>query len=186
MEDTEIIDLYFLRQEAAITETSKKYGAYLNQVAFNILGSREDTEEILSDTFLAAWNTIPPQRPRVLRHYLSRITRNLSFDRMDYRTAGKRNSNMVTLLSELEDCIPDRKNDLESILETKEIGKAINRFLSELSKEDCALFLQRYYYSMPVAELEKRHGLSEGVVKYRLSNLRKKLRRNLKKEGIAV
>ncbi len=186
MEDAGIIALYFARQEAAITETSKKYGAYLNQAAYNILGSREDTEEVLSDTFLAAWNTIPPQRPRVLRHYLSRITRNLAFDRLDYRRAGKRNPNMVTLLSELEDCIPDRKTDLESVMETKEIGAAINRFLSEQTKEDCALFVSRYYYSMPIAVLEKRFGLSEGMVKYRLSVLRKKLRRNLEREGITV
>ncbi len=186
MEDTEIIDLYFQRQEAAISETSKKYGAYLNQVAYNILRSREDTEEILTDTYLAAWNTIPPQHPRVLRHYLSRITRNLSFDRMDYRMAEKRNSNMAAVLSELEECVPDRKNDLESIMETKEIGAVINRFLAELSKADCALFLNRYYYGMPIAVLEKSHGLTEGMVKYRLSSLRKKLRRCLEREGITV
>lgn len=186
MEDTEIIELYFDRQEAAIWETSKKYGAYLNQVAYSILGSREDTEEILSDTYLAAWNAIPPQRPRVLRHFLSRITRNLAFDRMDYRTAGKRNANMDAVLSELGECIPDRKNDLETIMESKEIGAAINSFLAALSKPDCALFLNRYYYSQPILVLAKRHGLSEGMVKYRLSVLRRKLRSHLKKEGITL
>ncbi len=186
MEDTEIIELYFRRQEAAISETSKKYGAYLNRIAYNILGSREDTEEILSDTYLAAWNAIPPQRPRVLRHFLSRITRNLSFDRMDYRTAGKRSRNMEALLSELEECIPDRRNDLETILESREIGKAINDFLGTLEKTDCALFVNRYYYNLPIAVLAKRFHLSEGMVKYRLSTLRRKLRRSLEREGISV
>lgn len=186
MEDTGIIELYIQRRETALAETAKKYGGYLNQVAYNILSSREDTEEVVSDTYLAAWNTIPPQRPRVLRHYLSRITRNLAFDRLDYRRAGKRNANLETLLSELEECIPDWKNDLELVMERKEIAGAINRFLSEQSKADCALFLNRYYYSMPIAALEKRHGLSEGAIKYRLSVLRKKLRQSLKREGIAV
>lgn len=186
MEDTEIIELYFQRREAAVEETAKKYGGYLNQVAYNILSSREDTEEIVSDTYLAAWNTIPPQRPRVLRHFLSRITRNMALDRLDYRLAGRRNDHMVMVLSELEECIPDRRNDLEEILETKAIGEVLNRFLAAQSREDCALFLERYYYSMTVAEIGMRHGMTEGVVKYRLSTLRKKLRGCLNREGIAV
>ncbi len=186
MEDAGIIELYMARQEAAITETSQKYGPYLNQIAYNILTSREDTEEVLSDTYLAAWNTIPPQLPRVLRHYLSRITRNLAFDRMDYRMAARRNGNLSAVLSELEDCVPDRGSDLEAVMESREIGAVINRFLSELNRADCALFLNRYYYSMPIAALEKRFDLSEGAVKYRLGSLRKKLRRHLEKEGIAL
>lgn len=186
MEDAEIINLYFLRRESAIDETAKKYGSYLNQVAYNILRSREDTEEIVSDTYLAAWNAIPPQRPNAFRHFLSRITRNLSFDRLDYMTAKRRNPNMTTVLSELEDCVPDRKSDLESLMEAREMAASINRFLSGLSKAECALFLQRYYYSMTVSEIGKRHSLSEGTVKYRLSSLRRKLRKHLEKEGITV
>ncbi len=186
MEDTEIIKLYFARQEAAVTETSKKYGAYLNQVADHILRSREDTEEVVSDTYLAAWNAIPPQRPRVLRHFLSRITRNLALDRLDYLTAGRRNRNMNVLLSELEACLPDQHSNPETILETKELGAAINRFLGTQSKADCALFLHRYYHSMTVAELMKTYGLSEGTVKYRLSCLRRRLKKHLSQEGIVV
>lgn len=186
MEDIEIIKLYFGRQEAAVTETSKKYGAYLNQVAYNILRSREDTEEVVSDAYLAAWNAIPPQYPKVLRHFLSRITRNLAFDRLDYLTAGRRNRNMVTLLSELEDCLPDHGSDPSVILETRELGIAINRFLGTLSKADCALFLYRYYHSMTVTEIMEKHQLSEGTVKYRLSSLRRKLKKHLEREGIAV
>lgn len=186
MEDTEIIALYFSRNESAIAETSKKYGSYLNQVAYNILRTREDTEEILSDTYLAAWNAIPPQRPNVFRHFLSRITRNLSLDRLDYITAKCRNPNMTAVLSELEDCLPDRGSDPEAMMEAKELGAVINRFLSGLDREASALFLQRYYYNLTAAEIGRRHALSEGTVKYRLSVLRRKLRRHLEKEGITV
>ncbi len=186
MEDAEIIKLYFARRESALAETAKKYGPYLNQVAYNILGSREDTEEVVSDTYLCAWNTIPPQRPRVFRHFLSRITRNLALDRLDYLTAQRRNRNMVTLLSELEDCIPDPRSGLECAMESREIGAVINSFLSTLSKADCALFLHRYYHSMTVSQLMKYYGLSEGMVKYRLSSMRKKLKKHLEREGIAV
>ncbi len=186
MKDAEIIELYVQRKEAAIAQTARKYGAYLNQVAYNILRSREDTEEIVSDTYLAAWNAIPPQHPRVFRHFLSRITRNLSFDRLDYRMAGKRSGHMDTLLSELEDCIPDRSASLESRMETKAIGTAINGFLSQQSKNDCALFVCRYFYGMTVMEIGKRQGMSEGTVKYRLGLLRRKLRKHLEREGITV
>lgn len=186
MEDTEIITLYFSRSESAIAETAKKYGSYLNQVAYNILRSPEDTEEIVQDTYLAAWNVIPPQWPRAFRHFLSRITRNLSFDRLDYITAQCRNHNLSTVLSELEDCIPDRTNDPEARMEAKLLGEAINAFLAKQSASDCAIFLSRYYYSMTVAEISKRYSLTEGTVKYRLSSLRGKLRKHLQKEGIAV
>lgn len=186
MEDTEIINLFFSRSEAAIGETSKKYGSYLNQIAYNILRIREDTEEVVQDTYLAAWNSIPPQRPTVFRHFLSRITRNLSFDRLDYIMAKRRNPNLVTALSELEDCIPDRQQDPQQLMEAKLLGESVNRFLSGLSKAECAIFLHRYYYSMTVSEIGKMYSLSEGTVKYRLSSLRKRLRRHLEKEGISV
>lgn len=186
MEDTEIIQLYFSRRESALVETEKKYGAYLNQIAYHILRSREDTEEVLQDTYLAAWNTIPPQRPNVFRHFLARITRNLSFDRLDYITAKRRNPNMTAVLSELEDCIPDQKGDPQERLEAKLLGEALNRFLAGLKREDCALFLCRYFHSMTIGEICSHTALSEGSVKYRLSVLRTKLRRQLEKEGIPV
>lgn len=186
MEDTEIISLYFQRRESAIGETSKKYGSYLNQVAYNILRSREDAEEIVQDTYLAAWNAIPPQYPNVFRHFLSRITRNLAFDRLDYLTAKRRNPNMLAVLSELEECIPDPGSNPESILEEKLTGESINTFLAMQNKEDCALFLCRYYYSMTIEDIGKRFSLSEGKVKYRLSRLRRRLQKHLEQEGIAV
>lgn len=186
MNDTQIIDLYFSRNESAISETEKKYGSYLNQVAYNILRCREDTEEVVEDTYYAAWNTIPPARPDVLKHYLSRITRNLSHDRLDYTTAKRRNRHMTILLSELEECIHDPKSNPEAAWETKAVGAALNRFLGKLDRMDCKIFVCRYYYSMTVSEVAEKYGLSPRRVKYRLGCLRKELRKHLEKEGVAV
>ena len=186
MDDTKIIKLYFQRSESAIAETARKFGAYLNQIAYNILRCREDTEEIVSDTYIAAWNSIPPTVPASLKHYLSRITRNLSFDRMDYLTAGRRNAHMNILLSELEDCLPDPQSSPEQQWEAKEIGQSLNRFLGSLGPEDCRIFLSRYFYGQTIRELTEACGISESKLKYRLACLRRKLRNQLEKEGIAL
>ena len=113
MEDTQIVALFFARSEEAISETSKKYGRYLKTIAGNVLPSSEDVEEILNDVYLAAWNSIPPNRPPVLKYYLSRIVRNLSFKRIEYLTAEKRGGNADILLQELEDCIPDTRRNMQ-------------------------------------------------------------------------
>lgn len=186
MDDTQIIELYFGRSESAIWETAKKYGAYLNQISYQILRCREDTEEIVEDTYLAAWNTIPPTRPLVLRHFLSRITRNLSFNRLDYLTAKQRNRHMAVLLSELEDCVEDTGQNPEEQYQTREIAKVINRFLKNLSTEECRIFLCRYFYSMTIPEIAEKYGLKQRTVKYRLNLLRKSLKMQLEKEGIFV
>lgn len=186
MEDTQIIQLYFARSEAAIEETASKYGPYLNQVAFNILRCREDTEEVVEDTYLAAWNAIPPAVPLVLKHFLSRITRNLSFTRLDYLTAKRRNSQLDMLLSELDECLPDRRGSAEDIWEAKQIGHALNRFLDALDQTDCRIFLNRYYYGMTIGEISEKYGIPQRKVKYRLSCLRKQLRSHLTKEGVTV
>ncbi len=186
MEDTKIIALYFQRSENAILETAKKYGTYLNQIAYRILGSPQDAEEMVEDTYLAAWNTIPPTKPDVLKHFLSRITRNLSFDRLDYLTAGRRNSKMDLLLSELEECIPAMDSDPEMVMEAKQIGESINRFLETLSRTDCKIFLNRYFYSLSIPEISEKYQILPRRVKYRLSCLRKSLRKHLEKEGITI
>lgn len=186
MDDTQIIDLYFGRCEGAIAETARKYGAYLNQVAYRILRSREDTEEIVDDTYLAAWNAIPPARPVVLKHFLSRITRNLSFTRLDYLTAKQRSSHMAVLLSELEDCLPDHRGDMEALWESRQIGTVLSRFLETLDTAQCRIFLRRYYYNWTLAEIAEAYGLTQRNVKYRLSCMRKQLRGKLEREGITV
>ena len=186
MEDSQIVQLYFHRSEDAISQTQRKYGAYLQEIAYNILRSQEDSEEVVGDTYLAAWNAIPPEKPRVLRHFLSRITRNLSFDRLDYHHAQKRNTHMTTLLSELEDCLPDARQNVEAHWETKQITVCLNRFLSTLPKIDCAIFVSRYFYGKTTEEISGQYGLPPRKVTYRLSRLRQQLRCRLEQEGIAV
>lgn len=182
MEDSRIIDLYFARSDKAIEETSVKYGGYLNQIAFNILRDSSDTEEIVNDTYLGAWNAIPPARPNSLKHYLSRITRNLSFNRLDYKLAGKRNA----ILVELDECIPDKRSDVESVLKAKEIGLILNNFLAVLDRKNCAIFLARYYYSYTIKEIAYNYNLSQRQVKYRLLKLREGLGEYFDKEGVVL
>ena len=186
MDDAKIIQLYFDRCESAIAETSKKFGAYLNQVAYNILRCREDTEEVVSDTYMTAWNTIPPAMPTVLKHFLSRITRNLALDRLDYLTAKCRSTHLDVLLSELEDCLPDLRGSAEEMMEAKQLGISLNHFLETLNREDCRIFLNRYFYGLTIAEVAEKFHLSQRHVKYRLSCLRKQLRSHLSREGITV
>lgn len=180
MEDDKIIALYFDRDESAIAETKTKYGGYLTSVAYNILRSPEDSEEVVSDTYLGAWNAMPPQKPDVLRHFLGRITRNLSFKRLEYASARKR-AHSEAVLDELEECVSDSSPELET--EARELARALDRFLEALSDRGCALFLARYYYCMTYAEIGKKYGMNERKVKYELSKLRGRLKARLAEEG---
>lgn len=184
MEDTQIVALFFSRSEEAISETSKKYGSYLKTIACNILPSSEDAEEIMNDVYLAAWDSIPPKRPAILKYYLSRIARNLCFKRIEYLTAEKRGGNADLLLSELEECIPDTREDVEQLLEAKELGRQLNRFLGALDSDDRKLFLSRYYYAMTAPQLAEKYGCSVRQVKYRLGKLRKELKHTLQEGGM--
>lgn len=184
MEDTQIVALFFSRSEEAISETSKKYGSYLKTIACNILPSSEDAEEIINDVYLAAWDSIPPKRPPVLKYYLSRIVRNLCFKRVEYLTAGKRCGNADILLSELEECIPDTCRDMEQILEAKELGQLLNHFLGTMNPSDRKLFLSRYYYAMTAPQLAEKYGCSIRQVKYRLGKMRKELKHTLQNGGM--
>lgn len=186
MEDTQIVALFFARSEEAISETSQKYGRYLKTIAGNVLPNSEDVEEILNDVYLAAWDSIPPNRPPVLKYYLSRIVRNLSFKRIEYLTAEKRGGNADILLQELEDCIPDTRRNMEEVLEAKELGQLVNRFLGTLHPDDRRLFLARYYYAMTAPQLAEKYGGSPRQVKYRLEKMRKELKHTLQKEGICI
>ena len=185
MEDSEIVDLFFARSEQAIAETAGKYGAYLTGVARRILSSPEDAEEIVGDTYLRAWNAIPPTRPQTLRHFLTRITRNLSLDRLAYNRAARRGGEAVALLDELESCLPDGRGSAEDALTERELTETLNRFLGELEPTERRVFLLRYYYAMSREEIAARYGLSEGRVKYLLERARRTLRKKLCREGIA-
>lgn len=182
MNDRDIVSLYVARSEDAIVMTDEKYGRYLNRVIFNLLQSESDAEEIKNDTYLGAWNAIPPTIPKSLKYFLVKIARNLSLDRLEYVMAGKRQS----ILVEIDEAIPDTKSTPEEAWELKEVGMAINMFLGKLDKMTCAVFLARYYYGYSIADLSKRYGMSERQVKYSLQKTRKKLAVYLEKEGVVL
>lgn len=186
LEDSKIIDLYWARKEQALAETDAKYGSYCRTIARNILRNFEDTEECVSDTWLHAWNSMPPQRPGILSAFLGRITRNLSFDRCKYRQAAKRGGGALPLaLDELGECIPSAQR-VEYALEQKELAAAIDRFLRTLPEKDCNLFLRRYWYVDSISVIADRYGMKENTVKSILFRTREKLRKFLGEEGIAV
>ena len=186
LEDSKIIDLYWARKEKALAETDTKYGSYCRNIARNILRNFEDTEECVSDTWLHAWNSMPPQRPGILSAFLGRITRNLSFDRCKYQQAAKRGGGALPLaLDELGECIPSAQR-VEYALEQKELAAAIDRFLRTLPEKDCNLFLRRYWYVDSISVIADRYGMKENTVKSILFRTREKLRKFLGEEGIAV
>lgn len=183
MEDKAIIDLYWTRSENAISQTAVKYGAYCYTIAYNILSSREDSEESVNDTYLAAWNTMPPRRPNVLSAFLGKITRYISLDRWKRRSAAKRGGGEVPLaLEELENCIPGGE-DPEKTLARKELLRSIDSFLEELPAAERKVFVCRYWYLDSVSDIAERFGFSESKVKTMLFRTREKLRVKLGKEG---
>ncbi len=183
MEDSRIIELYWQRSEVAIKETDGKYGAYCFAIANNILHSKEDSDECVNDTWLNAWSSMPPQRPTMLRIFLGKITRNLSFNRYSSRSAKKRGGGEIVLvLDELAECIAC-ESDVESEYEVKELGRCINLFVSNLPERDGNVFVRRYFFTEPVAEIAKRYSLTESNVGVILNRTRKKLKNYLIREG---
>ncbi|MBR0063366.1 MAG: sigma-70 family RNA polymerase sigma factor [Oscillospiraceae bacterium] len=185
MEDSKIIALFHERSEQAIAELDRKYGAAVRGTAAHILNDRQDTEECVNDAYLAVWNTVPPQKPAHLVSYVCAIARNLAVNRYHARHAKKRSADYELALDELEECIPSGKS-VETELEAKELGEAINRFLAALGREDRILFVRRYWYADSVSELAARTNSSPNRVSVRLFRLREKLRKSLMKEGLLV
>ena len=186
MEDARIVELYWARDEAAISESSAKYGGYCYQIAFRILALREDAEECVGDTWLRAWETMPPSRPGRLDTFLGKITRNLSLDRWRKNRAAKRGGSQVEVaLQELEDCLPDR-NTPEGQLEAAETARVISDFLRAQPELDRILFVRRYFHLDSLERLENRFGLTQGQVKSRLHRTRKRLKKILEQEGAAL
>ncbi len=185
MEDQAIIELYFRRSEQAISETAEKYGGYCGAIATNILSLPEDAEECLNDTWLAAWNDIPPSRPGCLRAYLGRLVRNLAITRFRYVHAAKRASGMDVLLSELEDCLP-ASGTVEQELEQGELNRILRDWLDGLRAEDRRLFVRRYWHGVSVKALAREAGTKENLMAQRLLRLRKKLKLKLEQEGEAL
>ena len=186
MEDNEIVDLYWERSETAISETSKKYSRYCRFISFNILQNNEDSEECVNDTYLRAWNAIPPNRPNCLATFLGKITRNLSLDKIKKYSTEKRGLGQTELvLSELDNCVPS-SSTVEQEIDKKELVEILNSFLENLPKEKRIMFMQRYWYLMPIKEIAQRSGNSESKVKSALFRARNNLKIILEKEGVIL
>lgn len=186
MDDNKIIDLYWARSQQAISESEQKYGPYCRTVSRNILDRAEDVEECVNDTWLRAWNAMPPQRPNALQAFFGKLVRNLSLDRWRSLRAAKRGGSQVELaLEELEDCLSDRTR-VEDAVDASETAAVISRFLRGLSDTDRRLFVRRYWHLDSIYALTQRFGMSEAQVKSRLHRIRQRLKMQLEREGIAV
>jgi len=184
VKDAKIIELFFQRDEQALKETDTAYGRKLYALSNNILNNREDAQECVSDTYMETWKSIPPKRPQYFYAFLASICRHLSFNRLDWRLAAKRNAEVVALTQEMEMCIPDTRQEAE--MDRQELRRVLESFLDELAKENRLIFLRRYLYADTVAQIAERYGISESKVKTQLHRTRAKLRNHLSREGICV
>ncbi len=183
MDDRAIIDLYFARTDDAITETHKKYGRYCHKIAYNITEDNQDSEECVNDTYLHAWNSIPPTRPQSFPAFLGRIVRNLSLDRVRRKHAEKRSCERVEQIrEELWDCIP-AESDTAKIADDLVLAEIVNRFLASLPDQTRNLFLRRYWSFASIRELSRLYGMSESKIKMMMLRARETLRAELEKEG---
>lgn len=184
MKDREIVELFWQREERAIAAARDKYGDYLLRVALGILPRRQDGEECVSDAYLSAWNSIPPQRPAVLQTYLGKLTRRAAIDRWRRERAEKRGGGEIALsIDELAECVPGRSS-VEENVELQCLSTAIDDFLRTLSREKRRAFVLRYWYAMPVGEVAAVLGYSETKTANLLSRTRRALREHLEKEGL--
>lgn len=182
MEDREILALLRQRDQEAIPALEERYGARLRTLAGRLLGCPQDAEECVSDTYLAAWNAIPPEEPVYLFAYLAAICRNKALTYLERERAAKRRGEVVALTEELEQCIPDRQREREA--DSRALSEALGRFLTGLGEENRRFFLRRYWYAESVREVAKTCGVSESKVKMSLHRTRKKLRVFLQEEGL--
>jgi len=186
MEDAKIVQLYWDRDQNAIAETANKYGKYCTSIANNILGNSEDAQECVNDTYMNAWNSMPPHRPNMLSTFLGKITRNLSFNRYKHSNADKRGGGEIAaVLDELSECVSG-KESVEQEIEYKELVKAIDSFLDTLSEEKRSIFICRYWYTDSISSIAKRHGMRENAVSMTLNRVRVKLKEYLMERGYEV
>ena len=184
MEDHDIVALFESRDEEAIRQCREQYERYCFHIAHRILGCREDAEEVVSDTYLKAWNTIPPQKPQSIKAYLGMLTRQGALNRVEHRNTEKRGGGQVEVaLSELEECLASEGADLADQMLLRD---ALNRFLRDLPPRTRTVMIQRYWYLCSVEEIARSCGMSEGSVKVTLHRTREKLRKFLEKEGLFV
>ncbi len=186
MKDDQIIELYWQRNENAIRETQAQYGNYCHAIAEHILHDDKDSEECVNDTWLQAWNTIPPQRPAYLQLYLAKITRNLAFGRYRASHAKKRGGGEVNVvLEELAECLAGT-SDVETEYLGRELADSINCFVRSLPEREGNLFIRRYFYTESISTIAKRYRLTENHTMVILSRVRKRLRKFLEKEGYEI
>ena len=185
MEDKQIVELYWERSETAIAETEKKYGRYCHYIAYQILYNDEDAEQVVNDTYLKTWNTIPPQRPDLLKSYVGMITRQLALNAYEMQHTQKRGGQIPLVLDELSECIPDNANSAD-IGDNIALSDALDRFIRSLPQRTRNIFVRRYFYISTIAEIAKDFSLKESNVTMHLLRTRKKLAQFLKKEGFDI
>lgn len=186
MDDNKIVDLYLCRDETAIQQTSEKFGNRLRSLSYGIVNDRQTAEECENDTYMEAWNSIPPHEPRsYLYAFLARITRHISLNRCRERSRLKRSALICELSAEMEQCIP-APDDVECRMDDMALSEAINGFLSTLSEEKRNVFIRRYWYMDSIAVISRHFALSESKVKTTLFRCRSQLRKYLEKEGYTI
>lgn len=184
MDDNAILSLYIARSESAIAETAARYGGYCYAIAYNILSDRQDSEESVNDTYLAAWNTIPPKRPAHFSAYLGKLTRYISLDKWKHRSRLKRGGGeMEICLDELSECVSGKEHPEKELIH-KETVASINRFLGTLPEVERTVFLRRYWYADQINDIAARFGFSESKVVSMLHRTRGKLKKHLQKEDL--
>ena len=178
MEDSKIIELFFLRMEQAIWELDAKYGRACYKLALNIVNDSQDAEECVNDTYLAAWNAIPPAKPKPLFAYICKVVRNISLKMYYRKSADKRNSVYSVAIQEIEDCLASAET-VEAQIEAKELARIMEDFLDTLSRENRVIFMRRYAYADTYGDIAKRVGLTEKNVSVRLARIRMKMKEYL-------
>lgn len=184
MNDEKIIELYYNRNELAIAATAERYGAYCHAVAYNILHNEEDSQESVNDTYMSAWNSIPPHKPTILKTFLGKIARRFAIDKWRKKNAEKRGGGTIEeVLDELSECVSQNGNPIE---ETEKIllDKTVNSFIRGLGDSEQRVFLCRYWYAESVKDIARRFGFSESKVKVMLMRTRNKLKERLEAEGL--
>ncbi len=184
MDDQQIIDLYFDRNEQAITETDVKYGKLCHSIAYNILSNREDSEECVNDTYIGVWNAIPPTRPDNLMAFVCRIARNLSLKRLEYLKREKRSADVILSLDELSAVLPDERYAPD--VSDEDVGRLISQFLRTQKEDVRNVFIRKYYFFDSVKEIAERYSFTESKVKNMLFYTRNKLKDYLIKEGVEI
>lgn len=186
MEDSKIVELYLQRDENAIKETKIKYEKYCSYIANNILNSTLDTEECVNDTYLATWNSIPPNEPKSLRAYVGKIVRNIALNRYNANKAKKRSDSIEVVLDELNEVIGDSESDGRNLTDELTLKYALNTFVGSLKQETREIFVRRYWYLSSIKEIASDYRLKESKVKVTLLRTRELLREFLRKEGIVI